>query len=181
MRTTSARKLAPLFLTAVLAACDGGGGFDAGAADVFITHGEDEQPLVHDPYYSLVSTTPPVGGVVTVTFSFQDPQVTVEVEVDSNAVSEGQSVSIPSLDARLDVELDGVLFSSNAAGASGQLSFDVLQVDEAADAAEVIVSFDAHLVTSDGADALDANGSIEGRVGTFPTADDEGAATVNVD
>lgn len=177
------RRSAALVVVAAIAACDGSGGFDAGAADVFITYEGEELHLVHDPLYSQVSTTPPTGGVVQVTFSFQDPQVTLDLEVDSNQVLEGATVNVPASGARLDVEVNGELFSSDQSGSSGQLTFDVLRVDETVDAAEVIVRFDTQLSSSEG-NSVAANGSVEGRVGTFSDGTgetDDGAAQVSAE
>jgi hypothetical protein len=153
------------------AACaDGGTDFDSGAADITIERdGVEPLRLVHDPELSQVTLTPPTEGIIELVFAYQDPLVTLRLVVNSELVVEGVEVPFPVAsplspdDVLLTLEIDDVIYTSDDAAATGFVLFDVLEIDEENDYADVIATFDAVLVGTN--DSITLSGSVEGRVG----------------
>lgn len=172
---------------AALAACVPVGGFDSGNAQVQVQRAGESLDLTHDPTLSQVTLTPPVEGVVELTFAYQDPLVTVTLRLDASQLSEGEAVSLPVAEDTLflAVAFDDAEFVSSADGASGTVALEVLNVDDASGSAEVYASFDVTLAASDPAsdETVQAQGFLEGSVGQSGLTDDTAGddAPVNVD
>jgi hypothetical protein len=152
---------------------DGGTGFDTGTADITIEReGEEPLRLVHDPELSQISMTPPTERIVEVVFAYQDPLVTLRLVINGQLVVEGDQISFPVAspltpdDLLLTIEIDDELFGSDDVNAGGSVFFDVLEIDEDNDYADVIATLDAVLVGT--TSNLTVSGSVEARVGELP-------------
>jgi hypothetical protein len=160
-------------LTALVgAACGtGGGDFDSGAADITIEReGAEPLRLVHDPEFSQVTMTPPTERIVELAFAYQDPLVTLRLVLNGQIIVEGDLVTFPVStpltpdDCLLTLEIDDMIYTSDDSAASGSLFFDVLEIDEDAEYADVIVTIDdVGLVGPN--DTLTVAGSLEAQVG----------------
>jgi hypothetical protein len=164
-----------LFLNASLmltgAQCADLAATDTGSADVTIVRGEEEPVrLVHDPLLSQVALSPPAEGFMQLTFTYQDPLVYITLDVNGNALEEGQQVDIPlteltNEDANIDVEWESVQYSSALDNAEGYLSYEVLYHDD--NNGEVRVSFDVllHPTTATDEEPINISGFVEGVAG----------------
>lgn len=164
-----------LFLNAALiltgAQCADLASTDTGNADVTIVRGEDEPVrLVHDPLLSQVALSPPAEGFMQLTFTYQDPLVYITLDVNGNALQEGQQVDLPlaeltNEDANIDVEWEAVQYSSALENAEGYLSYEVLYYDD--NNGDVRVSFDVllHPTTDTSAEPINISGFVEGVAG----------------
>jgi hypothetical protein len=142
---------------------------DTGNANLTLTvEGGETIAVLHDPLRSQVVLTPPAAGKVRLSFTNNDPFVAVDVDVDSNLVSQDDTVTLPvsgdlsDNDVFVVVEMSEDTYSSQDPDASGRLAFPTLYVE--GDAADVQVELDATLVG--GAGTLTIDGFIEGSVGT---------------
>ena len=144
---------------------------DTGSADVTIVRGEDEPVrLVHDPLLSQVALSPPAEGFMQLTFTYQDPLVYITLDVNGNALEAGQQVDLPlteltNEDANIDVEWEGVQYSSALDSAEGYLSYEVLYHDDSN--GEVRAAFDVllHPTTATDAEPINISGFVEGVAG----------------
>ena len=131
---------------------------------------EEPLRLVHDPLLSQVALSPPAEGVMELTFTYQDPLVYVTLDVNGNAINEGDEIDMESAerndaDANIEVEYDNVMYSSATNGAEGFLKYEILYFDDAN--GEVRVSFDVLLspTTDTGAEPINVSGYVEGVAG----------------
>jgi hypothetical protein len=162
-----------LNLTLVLggAECADLAAIDSGSADVTIVRGEEEPlRLIHDPLLSQVALSPPAEGFMELTFTYQDPLVYITMDINGNALTEGQQVDLPlteltSEDANIDVEWDMTTYSSALTNAEGYLSYEILYYDDTD--ANVRIAFDVllHPTTADDAEPINISGFIEGLAG----------------
>ena len=144
---------------------------DTGTADVTLVRGEEEPlRLVHDPLLSQVALSPPAEGAMELTFTYQDPLVYITLEVNGNAITEGDEVDMESAernnaDANIEVEYDTVMYSSATDGAEGYLKYEILYFDDTN--GEVRVSFDVLLspTTDTSAEPINISGYVEGVAG----------------
>lgn len=164
-----------LWFSVVLGAvcgCAPGGGLpddNGGAADLTLTAGEEAPlQLIHAPGESEVRVTPPVDGVVELTFTYNDPLVDVALRVDEAEVGEGDVVSLPASPAALALSViyDDVEYTAEG-DAAGEVELVVLALDEESGAAEVNAVIAATLVADDGSELL-VDGFVEGSVGAAP-------------
>ncbi len=154
------------------------GPLDSAAADVTLTLG-DQTPLrlIHEPGLSEVRLTPPVGGVVELSFTYNDPLVDVTLRTNADEVSEGAIVTLPVEPSVLSLTVlyDDVEYRSDLSasalidvGASGTIELQALLVDDETGAADVSALIDATLVSSDNAE-LRVEGFVEdGLAGDAP-------------
>jgi hypothetical protein len=144
---------------------------DSGSADVTLVRGEEEPlRLVHDPFLSQVALSPPAEGFMELTFTYQDPLVYITMDINGNALTEGQQVELPLTDltnddANIDVEWDTTSYSSALTNAEGYLSYEILYYDDTD--ANVRVTFDVllHPTTADDAEPINISGFVEGLAG----------------
>jgi len=144
---------------------------DSGSADVTLVRGAEEPlRLFHDPLESQVALSPPAEGVMELTFTYQDPLVYFTLDVNGNAITEGQEIDMESADrndadANIEVEFDTVQYSSATGNAEGFLTYDILYFDDVN--GEVRVTFDVLLspTTATDAEPINVSGYIEGVAG----------------
>lgn len=176
MRASPCLKVLLLPFLSACAPLGGLDGFDDGAAEVTLQRGDAEPlQLVHNTALSDLSLTPPVDGIVELSFAFQDPFVTLTLRVDANAFPAGERVPLPTEAAalRLAIAFDDVSFVSTAPGAQGALELQVLEVGE--DSAALSAFLDVDLPSEDASlvETLAATGFVEASYGDPAAALDE--------
>lgn len=145
---------------------------DAGAAQLRIVVGDESQTVIHDPTASDIALTPPTAGIVELAFVQHEPLIDFSVRLDANVLEEAQVVTLPLGDGgdaqvpadalHMQFEVDGIVYTADGAGTSGDIALTTLVVSEAD--AEVRVDLTTvTLVSADGA-TVELDGFVEGAV-----------------